>query len=117
MNRSVSSSPAYAPLLRQLLLLAGSSLMLALLLTGYLFGFGDQFFGRLFSAFFVFFWLLAITFLGAVPFVAWAAANWFGAAWTESSPARRKPAAPSAGVSRKPPRTAAKRLNSTQPRP
>ncbi|WP_126546661.1 hypothetical protein [Hymenobacter amundsenii] len=117
MTRSASSSLAFAPLVRRMLILASSSLLLALLLIGYLFGFGDQFFGRLFGAFFVFFWLLAVTFLGAVPFVTWAAANWFGAAWTESSPVRRKPGAPSAGVSRKPPRAAVKRLKSTQPRP
>ncbi|UYZ62848.1 hypothetical protein [Hymenobacter weizhouensis] len=65
-------------------MLAGVSLVLALVLVAYLFGVQDQFFGRLFGAFFVFFWLLAVTFLGVVPFVNWAAAHWFGKEWTET---------------------------------
>ncbi|RZK25164.1 MAG: hypothetical protein EOO63_16405 [Hymenobacter sp.] len=42
--------------------LAGSSLALSLALVLYLFGIGDHFLSRLFSAFFVWFWLLAVTF-------------------------------------------------------
>ena len=62
-------------------ILAGLSLGLALLLVGYVFGFGNHFFGRLAGAFFIFFWLLAVTFLAVVPFVEWATANWFGRRW------------------------------------
>ncbi|RIY14247.1 hypothetical protein D0T11_00745 [Hymenobacter rubripertinctus] len=96
-------------------LLAGISLLLALLLTAYLYDTQDHFFSRLFGAFFVFFWLLAVTFLGAVPFVSWAAANWFGATWSDAAPApvRRKRPPASPAVPRKPTR-ATTRLNSTQ---
>jgi hypothetical protein len=70
--------------------LAGVSLVLALMLVGYLFGTSDQFFSRLFSAFLVLFWLLAITFLAVVPFVTWATGHWFGRGWAEvSTPAPR----------------------------
>lgn len=61
--------------------LAGGSLGFSLALVGYLFGLGDHFFGRLFTAFAVVFGLLAFTFWAAVPFVGWAAANWFGRGW------------------------------------
>jgi hypothetical protein len=60
--------------------LAGVSLGLALLLVLYLFG-GDRFLGRLFSAFFVFFWLLALAYYAIIPFVTWASSNWFGRRW------------------------------------
>ncbi|GGG29279.1 hypothetical protein [Hymenobacter glacieicola] len=109
--------PAFAstPLLRRAAILAGVSFLLALALVGYLFGVQDNFFGRLFSAFFVFFWLLAVTFLGVVPFVNWAAASWFGKQWAEApaEPARRPRPNPNSTTTRKPTRTAT-RLNSTQ---
>ena len=90
---------------------------MALALTSYLYGVEDQFFGRLFGAFFVFFWLLAVTFLAAVPFVGWAATHWFGPTWTKNTPAaaRRKPT-PAKAVARKSPR-AATQLNSTNHHP
>ena len=112
-----SSLPApYQMLLRRAAVLAGVSLGLALLLVAYLFGTGDAFFTRLFGAFFVFFWLLAVTFLGVVPFINWAAANWFGKGWSEISAAssrrqsRTNPTATSAQANRKTSRTT-KRLN------
>ncbi|MDO7873505.1 hypothetical protein Q5H93_02090 [Hymenobacter sp. ASUV-10] len=77
--------------------LAGVSLGLALLLVVYLFG-GDRFFGRLFSAFFVFFWLLALAYYAIIPFVTWASSAWFGRGWqtaaapTSASPRRTTPA-------------------------
>ncbi|WP_148103368.1 hypothetical protein [Hymenobacter rigui] len=113
--KRASSSAAYQPLLRKVAYLAGSSLLLALLLIGYLYGTQDQFFGRLFGAFFVFFWLLAVTFLGVVPFVNWAAANWFGKQWAEPAPERTRRAKPTTTPPspRKSTRTAT-RLNSTQ---
>ena len=70
---------------RRLGVLAGISFVLALLLVGYLFGTSDHFFGRLFSAFFVLLWLLAVTFLAVVPFVTWATEHWFGRGWAEAS--------------------------------
>ena len=91
---------------RRVVLLAGVSLALALGLVVYLFGGSDQFFGRLFFAFLVFFWLLAVTFLGVVPFVTWATAHWFGTGWAEAStPVPRPRRAPgiSAGRSHSPP--------------
>lgn len=105
------SLSAYQPLLRRAAILAGVSLVLALLLVGYLFGISDWFFFRLSGAFFVFFWLLAVTFLGVVPFVNWAAANWFGKTWAESpvTPAPRTPRKARPTTSRQNPRTA-KRL-------
>ena len=65
--------------------LAGISLVLALMLVLYLFGAGDHFFSRLFFAFLVLAWLLAVTFLAVVPFVTWATGHWFGRGWTEIS--------------------------------
>ncbi|MBX0291261.1 hypothetical protein K3G63_12480 [Hymenobacter sp. HSC-4F20] len=102
-------------LLRRALILAGISFVLALVLVAYLFGVQDHFFGRLSGAFFVFFWLLAVTFLGVVPFVNWAAANWFGKEWAEApiQPVRRPRSNPNSATTRKPTRTAT-RLNSTQ---
>ncbi|WP_310394403.1 hypothetical protein [Hymenobacter sp.] len=70
--------------------LAGISLALALMLVVYLFGVSDHFLGRLFPAFLVLFWLLAVTFLAVVPFVTWATGHWFGRGWAEvSTPAPR----------------------------
>lgn len=63
--------------------LAGISLLLALMLVSYLFGTSDHFFSRLFFAFLVLFWLLAVTFLAVVPFVTWATTHWFGRGWAE----------------------------------
>ncbi|WP_147320698.1 hypothetical protein [Hymenobacter lapidiphilus] len=109
MPQSVSIFSQLRPLLRQVALLAGISVALSLALILYLYGSQDQFLIRLSGAFFVFFWLLTITFLAAVPFVSWAAANWFGSAWAKapaSSIRRKKPAA--AVVSRSPARAVAR---------
>lgn len=65
--------------------LAGFSLVFSGALVAYLFGAEDHFFSRLFSAFVVVFGLLAFTALAAVPFVSWAAANWFGLGWAAAS--------------------------------
>lgn len=70
---------------RRVGVLAGVSLLLALMLVGYLFGVSDHFFSRLFFAFLVLVWLLAVTFLAVVPFVTWATAHWFGRGWAEVS--------------------------------
>jgi hypothetical protein len=111
-----SSSPVFR--LRQRLLayrwrrvgvLAGSSLAFGLVLVLYLFGTGDHFFGRLFTAFFVSFCLAAATFLGILPFIGWASSHWFGRGWeAETLPTRRAakptPARPSSATSaRRPP--------------
>lgn len=72
---------------RRIGVLAATSLGLALALVGYVFGTDGHFFGRLAPAFFIFFWLLAITFLAVVPFVSWATGHWFGRSWAASSPA------------------------------
>lgn len=75
---------------RRVGVLAGSSLAFSLLLVLYLFGTGDHFFGRLFTAFFVSFCLLAATFLAILPFIGWASAHWFGRGWeAETLPAKR----------------------------
>lgn len=94
---------------RRVGVLAGVSLGLAAMLVGYLFGSSDQFAGRLFSAFLVLFWLLAVTFLAVVPFVTWATGHWFGRGWAEASApvarVRRAPAGrvyPSPASSRRP---------------
>jgi hypothetical protein len=80
---------------RRVGVLAGSSLALSLALVLYLFGVGDHFFGRLFSTFFVWFWLLAVTFLGVVPFISWASDHWFGPSWQgQEAPPMRRPARP-----------------------
>ena len=82
---------------RRVGVLAGSSLALSLLLVLYLFGVGDHFFGRLFTTFFVSFWLLAATFLGILPFIGWATAHWFGRGWeAEKLPTKRTPTKPTA---------------------
>ena len=84
---------------RRVGLLAGISFLLALMLVVYLFGVSDHFGTRLFFAFLVFVWLLAVTFLAVVPFVTWATANWFGRGWAEASlPAPRLRRADSAGT-------------------
>ena len=70
------------PLVRRAGILLAVSFGLALLLITYLFGF-DGFFGRLLGATFVWFVVLAVTFLAVVPFVNWAADNWFGRSWAE----------------------------------
>ena len=116
MNRPSARFATYRPLARRVVLLAGISLLLAVALIAYVYGTDNQFFSRLFGAFFVFFWLLTVTFLGAVPFVSWAAANWFGASWSDAAaPAatrpKRRPTSPAS--TRKTARTAT-RLNSTQ---
>jgi hypothetical protein len=76
---------------RRVGLLAGLSLALSLVLVAYLFGWADHFVSRLFTAFFVSFLLLTVTFLGILPFIGWAATHWFGPGWaaTEAAPARR----------------------------
>jgi len=75
---------------RRVGVLAGSSLALSLVLVLYLFGTDDHFFGRLFTAFFVGFCLLAATFLGILPFIGWAASHWFGRGWeAETLPPKR----------------------------
>ncbi len=82
---------------RRIATLAGISLVLAVALTGFLFELSDHFFTRLFTAFFVVFWLLAVTFLGVVPFVTWATGHWFGRSWQEGTGravALRRPIAP-----------------------
>lgn len=92
-------------LLRRAGLLAGGSLLLAVALVSYLFGAADGFFGRVFGAFFVFFWLLSVTFLAVVPFIGWATANWFGLAEPlPLAPPVRKPR-PAPATVRKPTRT------------
>jgi hypothetical protein len=94
-------------LLRRAGLLAGSSLLLAVALVSYLFGATDGFFGRVFGAFFVFFWLLSVTFLAVVPFVSWAAANWFGLVDPPplATPVRKPRPATATATVRKPTRT------------
>ena len=92
---------------RRVGVLAGISLALAVALVGYLFGFGDRFFGRLLPAFFIFFWLLAVTFLAVVPFVTWATSHWFGRGWAPAPqpvarPRRSGAAAPPASANSAP---------------
>ncbi len=94
MPKRRSSSPSIrlaSPLLRHTALVAVISLFLAILLIAYVFGFHNEFFFRTSAAFFVLFCLLAVTFLVVVPFVNWAASNWFGAGWQETPivPTRR----------------------------
>lgn len=76
--------------------LAGVSLVVALMLVGYVFGASNHFFERLFSAFLVLFWLLAVTFLAVVPFVTWATGHWFGRGWAAASIPVRRATGPSA---------------------
>ncbi|WP_157780946.1 hypothetical protein [Hymenobacter sedentarius] len=83
---------------RRVGVLAGVSVVLALMLVVYLFGVSDHFFGRLFSAFLVLFWLLAVTFLAVVPFVTWATGHWFGPGWAEASTPAPRPRRAAAGA-------------------
>jgi hypothetical protein len=83
---------------RRVGVLAGVSLTLALMLVGYVFGGSDLFLSRLFSAFFVLFWLLAVTFLAVVPFVTWATGHWFGRGWAEVSTPVARPRRATAGT-------------------
>ncbi|MBF9223650.1 hypothetical protein [Hymenobacter ruricola] len=100
---------------RRVGVLAGVALALALMLVVYLFGVSDHFFGRLFSAFLVLFWLLAVTFLAVVPFVTWATAHWFGRGWAEvSTPAPRPRRAAGAAPARSHPSPAAPRRPETR---
>ncbi|WP_156176442.1 hypothetical protein [Hymenobacter terrenus] len=82
---------------RRVGVLAGVSLVLALMLVSYLFGASDHFFGRLFPAFLVLFWLLSVTFLVVVPFVTWATSHWFGAGWAEVATPAPRPRRAAAG--------------------
>ncbi|HET9503564.1 MAG TPA: hypothetical protein VFO93_08480 [Hymenobacter sp.] len=80
---------------RRVGVLAGSSLALSLVLVLYLFVTDDHFFGRLFTAFFVSFCLLAATFLAILPFIGWASSHWFGRGWeAETLPTKRAAAKP-----------------------
>jgi predicted lipid-binding transport protein (Tim44 family) len=107
--------PALSPaLLRRAGVLAGVSFLLGLLLVTYLFGLSDHFFGRLFGAFFVLFWLLAVTFLGVVPFVNWAATRWFGKEWSDEPTVnvrRARPASASVATNNRKPTRPVPRQN------
>ncbi|MCB2407029.1 hypothetical protein [Hymenobacter lucidus] len=114
MNRFALPSVFSPALLRRAGVLAGVSFLLALLLTTYLFGVSNHFLGRLSGAFFVLFWLLAVTFLGVVPFVNWAATRWFGKEWSEKygEPVRRtRPASASVAVTNRKPTRPVPRQN------
>lgn len=77
--------------------LAAVALALSLGLVLYLFGWDDDFASRLFTTFSVSFVLLAVTFLGIIPFIGWATAHWFGPGWAtgvDGAPKRRPAAAP-----------------------
>ena len=87
--------------------LAAGSLVGSVVLISYLFGFSDHFFARLFSTFLILFWLLAFTFLAAVPFVGWAAANWFGRGWMSASPPAQPARRAGSGAGSAAPRRAA----------
>lgn len=110
---------AYRPLLRRISVLMGVSLALAVLLVVYVFGLHNELFTRVFGAFFLFFWLLFVTFLGVVPFVNWATANWFGPTWAanQSKPAPRSRPAATASTSRKPARSAPRSNQNLNTRP
>ncbi|MCC2548284.1 hypothetical protein LJY25_17680 [Hymenobacter sp. BT175] len=101
-NRSFTSA-AFHPLVRRAAILAAVSLGLGLAMILYLFGWQDYFFTRLLGAFVLFFWLLAVTFLGVVPFISWATVKWFGADWAEENISRPRTVT-SAPTSRKPAR-------------
>jgi hypothetical protein len=110
----------YRPLLHRIGVLAGVSLVLGILLVVYVFGVQNELLARVFGAFFLFFWLLAVTFLGVVPFINWATANWFGPGWAVNQP-KSDPRARSVSVlnssSRKPARTAPHSDKKPKPRP
>lgn len=98
----------YRPLLRRIGVLMGVSLALAVLLVVYVFGLHNELFTRVFGAFVLLFWLLFVTFLGVVPFINWATANWFGPAWAanQSKSAPRSRSAASTSPPRKSARSA-----------
>ena len=76
--------------------LAAVGLALSLAQVLYLFGWADHFASRLLTSFFVSFVLLAVTFLGVLPFIGWATTHWFGPGWAtgiDAPPARRARAA------------------------
>ncbi|OON68114.1 hypothetical protein B0919_15795 [Hymenobacter sp. CRA2] len=92
-------------------ILLAVSLVLSFALVAYLFGLTSGFFGRLMGATFVWFVLLGVTFLAVVPFVNWAAENWFGRTWAEAptpQPTRRPRAANTPKPARYAPRPAEK---------
>lgn len=92
MNRRSAVSFDYRSLLRRAGLIAAVSLALAVALIGFVFGVSNEFFSRVAGAFFVFFWLISVTFLGVVPFISWAATHWFGQSWTDQpAEPKRKP--------------------------
>ena len=92
------------PLVRRAAWLAFLSWVVALTLTGYIFGFADGFFGKLFSATFVLWLLLAGTSLGIVPLVQWLTRR------LSDSPGR-----PAARRGKTPPRRAAARPSRPAP--
>lgn len=98
MNRPDPFAVFSPALLRRAGVLAGVGFLLALVLITYTFGVSNHFLGRFFSAFFVIFWLLAVTFLGVVPFVNWAATRWFGKEWAEKSAEAGRRARPAAAL-------------------
>lgn len=114
MARSTSFISPYQPLLRRLAIVAGVSLLLALLLISYTFGIQNHFFSRLFTAFFVFFWLLSLTFLGVVPFIRWAADSWFGHSWSGRAPATTRSRASTRTTAPRTPTRTAKRSEPKQ---
>ena len=120
MPASRSVLVTYRPLLRRTGIIAGISLLLAVLLVVYVFGVQNELLVRVFGAFFLFFWLLAVTFLGVVPFINWAAANWFGPGWAMNQPKsdqRARSVAVPNSPSRKPARPAPRSDQKPKPRP
>lgn len=102
MARSAALSPAARLRLylrayrwRRVGVLAATSLVVSLTLIVYLFGWADHFISRLFTSFFIGFSLLAVTFLGILPFIGWATTHWFGAGWATEvdAPAQRRASA------------------------
>ena len=82
---------------RRVGVLALVSFVLSSSLIGYLFGFGDRFFGRFSAAFFIGLCLLSVTFLAVIPFIGWATNHWFGKSWSgAATPARARRASPPA---------------------
>jgi hypothetical protein len=91
-RRSPKATLLAHPLLRRAGILLAVSFGLSFMLITYLFGFQDGYFAQLLRATFVWFVLLGVTFLAVVPFVNWAADNWFGRTWAEAptpQPTRR----------------------------
>jgi hypothetical protein len=84
------------PLVRRAAWLAFLSWVIALTLTGYIFGFAEGFFGKWFSATFVLWLLVAGTALGIVPLI-----DWFTRRLSDGrSSAPRAPRRPSAAPKR-----------------